>query len=272
METQEYHVEGPVMIFLTTTAIDLDEELMNRCVALTVDEGCEQTQRIHALQRQARTLEGLIATEQRQAILRRHRNAQRLLKPYRIVNDYARELTFAAHSTRSRRDHEKYLTLIDAVTLTHQYQRQVEQQQIKGHQIDFIRTTLEDIEIANGLAPEALGRSLDELPPQTRRFWQLLQPKIKSESRQRKIEPCDYRFSRREVCGFTEYSLSQVKLHLERLQQVEYVAAYPGGLGKAFEYAALVDVEQPNDVPMIGVLDVRKLRGKGGVRCRPVGV
>ena len=29
METQEYHVEGPVMLFLTTTAIDIDEELQD---------------------------------------------------------------------------------------------------------------------------------------------------------------------------------------------------------------------------------------------------
>jgi hypothetical protein len=30
--THEYRVEGPVMIFLTTTAIHLDEELLNRCL------------------------------------------------------------------------------------------------------------------------------------------------------------------------------------------------------------------------------------------------
>ena len=36
--THEYRVEGPVMIFLTTTAIDIDEELLNRCIVLTVDE------------------------------------------------------------------------------------------------------------------------------------------------------------------------------------------------------------------------------------------
>jgi len=51
METQEYHVEGPVMIFLTTTAVEIDEELLNRCLILTVDESREQTERIHALQR-----------------------------------------------------------------------------------------------------------------------------------------------------------------------------------------------------------------------------
>ena len=57
--THEYHVEGPAAILLTTTAIDLDEELLNRCVVLAVDESREQTRAIHQLQREARTLEGL---------------------------------------------------------------------------------------------------------------------------------------------------------------------------------------------------------------------
>ena len=62
MVTQEYHVEGPVMIFLTTTAIDLDEELQNRCLTLAVDESAEQTERIHRVQRERRTLAGLSRT------------------------------------------------------------------------------------------------------------------------------------------------------------------------------------------------------------------
>ena len=49
------------MIFLTTTAIELDEELLNRCLVLTVNEDREQTQAIHRLQREQQTLEGLLA-------------------------------------------------------------------------------------------------------------------------------------------------------------------------------------------------------------------
>ena len=49
--TQEYRVEGPVMIFLTTTAVEIDEELLNRCIVLTVDEEREQTRAIHERQR-----------------------------------------------------------------------------------------------------------------------------------------------------------------------------------------------------------------------------
>ena len=46
--TQEYRVEGPVMIVLTTTAAEIDEELLNRCLVLSVDESRAQTQAIHA--------------------------------------------------------------------------------------------------------------------------------------------------------------------------------------------------------------------------------
>ncbi|MBD2812640.1 toprim domain-containing protein, partial [Xenorhabdus sp. Vera] len=49
--TREYKVQGPVMLMLTTTAIDVDEELLNRCLVLTVNESREQTQAIHAMQR-----------------------------------------------------------------------------------------------------------------------------------------------------------------------------------------------------------------------------
>ena len=117
MVTQEYHVEGPVMIFLTTTAIDLDEELQNRCLTLAVDESAEQTGRIHRLQRERRTLAGLIARAERQDVLKKLRNAQRLLQTVDVLNPYAPSLTFATARTRNRRDHEKYLTLIDAIAL-----------------------------------------------------------------------------------------------------------------------------------------------------------
>ena len=64
--THQYRVEGPVMIFLTTTAIDLDEELLNRCLVLTVNEDRQQTQAIHRLQREQQTIEGLLARQERE--------------------------------------------------------------------------------------------------------------------------------------------------------------------------------------------------------------
>lgn len=113
--THEYRVEGPVMILLTTTAVEVDEELLNRCIVLTVDEDREQTRAIHRLQRERQTLEGLLARRDRDHILAVHRNAQGLLRPVHVTNPFARELTFLEDQTRTRRDHLKYLTLIRSI-------------------------------------------------------------------------------------------------------------------------------------------------------------
>jgi len=63
--THEYRVRGPVMFMLTTTAVELDEELVNRALVLTVDEGQAQTRAIHQRQRQRWTLDGLLASSAR---------------------------------------------------------------------------------------------------------------------------------------------------------------------------------------------------------------
>jgi hypothetical protein len=168
--THQYRVEGPVMIFLTTTAIDLDEEMLNRCLVLTVNEDREQTKAIHRVQREAQTVEGLLRRQDRNAILTVHRNAQRLLKPVPVVNPYAPGLTFHDSQTRTRRDHMKYLTLIRSVALLHQHQRPRKTVEHRGRTVEYIEVALADIAMANRLAHEVLGRSLDELPPQTRRL------------------------------------------------------------------------------------------------------
>ena len=89
------------MIFLTTTAIDLDEELLNRCLVLTVNEDRAQTQAIHKLQRERQTSKVCWPGEEREKILKTHRNAQRLLKPSVRRQSLTRaELTFPDNRTR----------------------------------------------------------------------------------------------------------------------------------------------------------------------------
>jgi DNA primase catalytic core len=259
MVTQEYHVEGPVMIFLTTTAINMDEELQNRCLTLAVDESPAQTDRIHRLQRERRTLAGLIAKEERKDVLTKLKNAQRLLAPIHVLNPYAPGLTFPSGRTRNRRDHEKYLTLIEAIALLHQHQRPRGQQVVRGRVLEYICVTLDDIALANQLAPEVLGRSLDELPPQTRRLLETIREIVttKKKTESAKTATC---FSRREVRDLCGWSLTQVRVHLERLVELEYLAIRCGRMGGPFQYELLIEVDAPENVAHIGFIDVEELR------------
>jgi len=262
METQTYHVEGPVAIVLTTTSIDIDEELMNRCLVLTVDESKEQTERIHALQREARTVEGILAAEKRKDALRIMQNAQRLLKPWKIANPYARHLTFTSGRTRTRRDHEKYLTLIDAIALLHQHQREPVTHQVNGREVAMLPVTLADIEAANKIAPEVLGRSLDELPPQTRRLLEHVKGFIRGRMKAESVEQRLCLFSRRDIRTATGWSETQTRLHLERLEAMEYVHRRSGKQGSLCRYELLTDAAEPKESWHVGLIDVAKLRRK----------
>lgn len=258
--THQYRVEGPVMIFLTTTAIDLDEELLNRCLVLTVNEDRKQTQAIHQLQREAHTLEGLLSEQERGDILKVHQNAQRLLKPLSIVNPFARKLTFPDSLTRTRRDHIKYLTLIDSIALLHQYQRPVKTETRNGRNVSYIEAVKNDIRVANRLAHEVLGRSLDELPPQTRRLLTLIEESVRRECERLEMGRSDFRFSRRDVRVWAPWGDTVLKKHLGRLEDLEYLLVHRGGRGQSFVYELLFDGQGADGKPWLpGLIDVDSL-------------
>jgi DNA primase len=259
--THEYRVEGPVAIILTTTAIDIDEELQNRCIVLTVDEDREQTRAIHKLQRESQTLEGLIAKKQRGQVLKLHHNAQRLLRPLSVLNPYAQRLTFLDDRTRTRRDHMKYLTLIQTIALVHQHQRPIRRSVIAGQDTEYVEVTVDDIAVANKLAHDVLGRSLDELSPQTRRLLALLDKMVADECGRQAFSRCDYRFTRRQIRLYTGWTDFQVKVHMHKLEDLEYVLVHNGSRGQSFVYELLYSGEGQDGRPfLMGLIDVEQLR------------
>ncbi len=260
METKEYRVEGPVMLFLTTTAIDIDEELMNRCLVLSVNESRDQTQAIHAMQRKQQTLEGLLAAEDKKHIIDNHRNAQRLIQPLLVANPYAEKLSFIDDKTRTRRDHLKYLTLIRSITLLHQYQREIKTVNHNGQRIEYIEATLSDIETANRLAHEVLGRTLDELPPQTRKLLKHIKQMVTKYCKAQGMEQKDHRFSRRDIRNFTGWSDGQLKIHCRRLTELEYLLVHRGGRGQSIDYELLYDGADDQEPHLMGLIDLEKLR------------
>jgi hypothetical protein len=182
-----------------------------------------------------------------------------LLASVDILNPYAPALTFPSSRTRNRRDHEKYLTLIDAIALLHQHQRPRGRHLVEGQVIEFIEVTLEDIALANQLAPEVLGRSLDELPPQTRRLLGYIRQLI-GQKRQSDGATSATTFSRKELREACGWSLTQVRVHLERLVELEYLAVRHGRLGNPFLYEWLLDLDAPETVAHVGLIDVDTLR------------
>lgn len=261
--THDYQVEGPVAIFLTTTAIDLDEELLNRCVVLTVDESAAQTRAIQQAQRHARTLDGLKADVARRQVLERHRDAQRLLAPVRVVIPWADRLGFADARTRTRRDHVKYLTLIEASALLHQHQRPRRTATVAGEQVAYIEAAIDDVALANRLAARVLGHSLDELPPQTRRLLDTLDAYVGERSRAEQVDRDLIRFTRRQLRETVGWGDTQLKVHLARLVDLELVTAEKGPRG-GLVYDLAWDGTQHHGRAVTGLVDLATLTATTG--------
>jgi hypothetical protein len=156
----------------------------------------------------------------------------------------------------------KYLTLIRAIALLHQYQRPAREITHAGKTIAYIEATIEDIGAANRLAEEILGRSLDELQPQTRRLLDLMDEAVRKECGKLQVERSDFRFSRKDVRAWTAWGDSALKRHLGRLEDLEYLAVHRGGRGQSFvyelAYTAGADPAKPRFAGLIPVYDLKK--------------
>jgi predicted transport protein len=91
-----------------------------------------------------------------------------------------------------------------------------------------VEATREDIAMADRLMKELMARSLDELPPQTRKLLVLIGRLVNGRE--------DFRFSRKDVREHTQWGHTQLKMHLHRLEELEYLIVHRGGRGQSFVY------------------------------------
>ena len=100
------------------------------------------------------------------------------------------------------------------------------------------------------------------MPPQTRRLLLLVDAMVAAECKRQQIERADYRFSRRDVRAVTGWGDTQLRLHLGRLEELEYLLAHRGGRGQSFVYELAFAIEGDGNRPVMpGLIDVEKLGG-----------
>ncbi len=262
MKTEENTVEGPLMVFITTTATDIDGETASRFLFISIDESQEMTEKILVKQRESRTMEGFLNRMKTSDINRKHKAANRLLKPLKVVNPYANLLTFSSKSLRARRDHTKYLNLIQAICCLFQYQRKIHTVDYNGESVEYINVTFNDILYANEIAGEVLGRTLDELSPPSRKLLMLVKEMCEQQANQ---DTEEVTFSRRDIREYTGWSDFQVKTHIRQLEDLEYIYSTAGRKGKEYVYE-LVYTGGGEDGKsfLIGLVDMGQLKEKAG--------
>ncbi len=163
-------VEGPVSVAGCTTRESLYEDNANRSFLIYIDESREQDQKIMAYQRKLSA--GKIDVTEEHRITELLQNTQRILQPVQVRNPFAESLYIPEEVFKPRRTNAHYLAFIEAVTFYHQYQREKQYDKATGE--EYIATTLEDIQEANGLMKEILLRKSDQLNGATRNYFEKL--------------------------------------------------------------------------------------------------
>lgn len=246
LEARVNTVHGPAAVFETTTDPDTDAETRSRYVLLSVDESPEQTRAILEAQRHSHTLDGRRRRHRRAAVLARQRAFQRMLRPLAVVNPFEPLLACGDGTINGtlpcRRDHPKYLNLILAVTFLHQHQRAVKTDAELG---EYIETTLDDIAVANELAADLFGQSLDELASPSRELLRLLGGYVTQRAgAEDEKQPQAVEWTRRQLREAIHWTESRLRLHLAELVRLEYVAPLAGRCGSRFRYQLLIEPEQ----------------------------
>jgi DNA primase catalytic core len=278
LTTMENRVEGPTAVFLTTTKPDSDPETKSRFFITSVDESRAQTQAILASQRRRQTLAGLTDKLAVEPVLRKHRNFQRLLQPLPVVNRYADQLSYADDRLQGRRDQPKYLNLINAVALLRQMQKQARPvRNGEAGTVAYIEVDKEDIRLANELATEILGHSLDELSRPATDLLQLLvkmqtkpakdtakeknpgrRPPTTDEAQWVQAAPA---FTRRQIREFTGWSNARVHRYLQELIELEFVLMEHGRNGVLHRYRLAYDGQgEDGGKFLLGLKPVNELR------------
>jgi DNA-binding transcriptional ArsR family regulator len=203
-----------------------------------------QTVRIHERQRVMRTERGLELRREADAIVRRHWNAQRLLAPAPVVIPYADRLTFPSAWMRTRRDHARFLNLVEVSAFLHQHQRER-----KG---EAIVASLEDYAIAYALAGQVLQESLSDVKKPLREAFERIRDLSLNS---------DGSVSRREIREALALPDSTVRRWLTDLVELDYLEAEAskGGQGKSARYR--LAEKAPHDV-VLGLLTPDQLQAQ----------
>jgi hypothetical protein len=89
---------------------------------------------------------------------------------------------------------------------------------------------------------------------------------VNEECARQQLRRSDYRFSRRTLRDFTGLADTQLRVHLERLVELEYLLVHRGLRGQLFVYELLFDGEVSDTAPhLCGLIDVATMVSSRGV-------
>jgi len=169
-------VRGPTMVIQTTTKLETNEENESREFPIYLDDGEEQRADVHEFIKRSKLPHIVIQNEERDQIVHKHRNAQRLLRNVAVAIPFSQLVEFPTKRARSNRDLNRFLKFIEVSAFVQQLQRP--RIAIRGK--EYLLATLRDYETAYNLLGSILEDAMADFNPASEKLFQAAK-KIQSE-------------------------------------------------------------------------------------------
>jgi hypothetical protein len=177
-----------------------------------------------------------------------------------VIIPWAEQLQFRHDQTHMRREQAKYLSLIAASALLHQHQRPRRAQTVNDTQATYIEATRDDALLVNRLLSDLGGQRLDGLLPQTRQLLVLIDDHVTQQVTKTRKSRSQVRFTQRELREALSWGDFQLRRHLARLIELEYVVMHRTGRGNQREYELLYDGQGRDGKPfLLGLIDADQI-------------
>lgn len=248
LSVDEYTVHGPVVVIVSTTNPNsLTDEEKRRFLILTIDESPEQTKKILQMQRHKNRHSWYKMSLEPDAITKLHHNMQRFLKPLTVTFPDDLKIEYPDGRLQMRGEQQKFISLVKAITLLHQYQRKRgKEQRLGGSELEYVQATQKDVELARELGKLIFPRNVDDVSPTGRTLLDhiddLVHEKyrvVKGEELKAMEDLATTPFTRKELREWCGWSEKQVRRNIEPLVDLGYIAIIKGGNGSAYRYILL---------------------------------
>jgi DNA primase catalytic core len=256
IKTAVLEIHGPIAYMESTTDARINPENANRCFELYLDESEAQTRAIFMAQRRSRSLDGWRYERSKAAAMRVHHNAQRLLRPLKVIIPYVNQIEFPQSWLRGRRDHDRFLSLIEGIAFLHQHQRGVKQ----DGDAEYIEAAIGDYTIAYDLAHQVFAESQSDLSKPTADFLAQVENVIGQAVKQRKEKVENLWFTRKMIREATRLPDHLIKRYMREVEDLEYVEVQRAPQGGRFHYRLLP--QKKASAVLDGLLTPEALAGK----------
>ena len=230
-------VEGPLSVAGCTTQERVYEDNSNRSFLLYIDESQEQDQKIMDYQRRASA--GKLNEQDEIQSRELLKNAQRILKPIKVINPFAEYLELPKSVFKPRRTNSHYLQFIEVITFYKQYQREkkyLDPETSSGQAGEiYIETTIEDIKQANELIIDVLLRKSDTITGATRNHLESLKDYLKKNNQTT--------FTNTEIRRNLRIKQTTLQRYNKQLLEEGYIRKIKGKKGQTYYYE-IIDINE----------------------------